>query len=178
MGKIRRIRRLIAELKNEGLAIKIESVKANNRKKAFEMVTAKGEFSFPYAKLDPRPGSPGNRVREVYPDPEAGCQAFTYHLESGVEDTVHVDAVLEYNRDPEYLNEMALYRMTLQVLDAMKESDLSKRELIRALGTSPSQFYRLIDPTYYGKSVGQMAALLHLLGKEVEIVVRPAAPVG
>jgi len=153
--------------------VKIQSVKANNRRKAFEVVTAKGEYSFPYARLTPKPGSPGNRVREVFPDEEVGSEAFTYRLESGVEDTVHLDAVLEYNQDPEYLNRLLLYNMTVDALEAMKESGLSKRELIRALGTSPSQFYRLLDPTYYGKSVGQLAALLHLLGREVDIVVRP-----
>ena len=40
--------------------------------------------------------------------------------------------------------------------------------------TTPGQFYRLLDPTYYGKSVGQMLALLHILGLEVEVVVTPA----
>jgi hypothetical protein len=44
--------------------------------------------------------------------------------------------------------------------------------MIRRLGTSASQFYRLLDPTYYGKSVGQMLALLHILGKEVDFVIR------
>jgi hypothetical protein len=54
----------------------------------------------------------------------------------------------------------------------VEESGLSKRALARALGTSPSQFYRLIDPAYYGKSLGQLVALLELCGKEVDFVVR------
>jgi hypothetical protein len=157
--------------------LKIQEVRANNRRKAFEVVTAKGEYYFPYAKLTPKPGSPGNRVREVFPDEEVGNEGFTYRLESGVEDTVHLDAVLEYNQDPELLNKLLLHRLTVEALEAVEESGLSKRELIRALGTSTSQFYRLLDPTYYGKSVGQLAALLHLLGREVDIVVRPVAPV-
>ena len=41
------------------------------------------EYSFPYAKLENRP-TPTNRVREVFPDPELGCEGFTYTLESGV----------------------------------------------------------------------------------------------
>ena len=65
-----------------------------------------------------------------------------------------------------------LHGRTVETLKTLEESGLSKRELIRRLGTSPSQFYRLLDPTYYGKSVGQMLALLHLLGKEVDLVVR------
>ena len=156
--------------------MKIQEVRANNRRKAFEVRTPKGEYSFPYAKLTPCPGRGSNRVREVYPDPEAGHEAFTYRLESGLEDTVHLDAVLEYNQDPEILNELLLHRLTVEAIEAVRESGLSKRELIRALGTSPSQLYRLLDTTYYGKSVGQLAALLRLLGREVEIVVRPLTP--
>ena len=54
-----------------------------------------------------------------------------------------------------------------------KATDLTKRELIRALGTSASQFYRLLDTSNHTKSVGQMLALLHLLGREVDVVVSP-----
>ena len=152
--------------------VKILGVKANNRKKAFEILTEKREYSFPYAKLETRP-TPTNRVKEVYPDPELGCEGFTYTLESGVEDTVHVDAVLEYNLDPALLNDLLLYQLTLEAQDAIKKSGLSKREVIRRLGTSASQFYRLLDQTYYEKSVGQMLALLRVLGKDVDLVVRP-----
>jgi len=45
--------------------------------------------------------------------------------------------------------------------------------MIRALGTSASQLYRLLDPTNRSKSVGQMIALLHVLGREVDVVVKP-----
>jgi hypothetical protein len=50
---------------------------------------------------------------------------------------------------------------------------VSKRELARRLRTSPSQLYRLLDPTNSAKSVGQMLALLHLVGREVDVVVNP-----
>ena len=151
--------------------MKIVAVKANNRKKVFELLTEKGEYSLPFAKLVAQP-TRTDRVREVFPDPEAGGEAFTYRLESGTEDTVHLDVVLEYNQDPALLNELLLHRLTVQALESVEESGLSKRAMIRCLGTSASQFYRLLDPTYYGKSVGQMIALLRVLGKEVDLVVR------
>jgi hypothetical protein len=156
--------------------VRILNVEANNRRKAFEVHTASGSYSYPYAKLETRPGSGAHRVREVFPDPEAGGEAFTYRLASGAEDSVHLDAVLEFNQDPEILGEVILHRLTLECRRALDASGLSKRFLIRSLGTSPSQFYRLLDPTYYGKSVGQMAALLRLLGKRVEFVVSDATP--
>lgn len=153
--------------------MKILEVRPNNRKRVFEILTEKREYSFPYAKLE-TPPTRTDRVKEVYPDPELGCEAFTYTLESGVEDTVHVDAVLEYNLDPTLLNDILLHQLTVEALEALEESGLSKREVIRRLGTSPSQFYRLLDPTYYGKSVGQMLALIRILGLEVEVVLTPA----
>jgi hypothetical protein len=61
---------------------------------------------------------------------------------------------------------------TLDVNEAVRESGLSKRELVRRLGTSATQLYRLLDPTNYTKSVDQLLVLLRVLGKQVEVVVR------
>jgi len=157
--------------------VRILEVVANSRRRAFDLQTESGRYSFPFAKLHLRP-TVKDRVEEVYPDPEAGGEAFTYRLESGDEDTVHLDVVLEYHQDPALLNEGFLHQLTLEARKAVEESGLSKRELIRALGTSPSQFYRLLDPAYYGKSIGQMAALLRLVDREVEVVVRDRAGSG
>ena len=59
-----------------------------------------------------------------------------------------------------------------QAIDRLEASPLSKREIIRRLGTSPAQFYRLLDTTNYRKSVDKMLALLQVLGCEVEVIVR------
>ena len=152
--------------------MKIDSVSANNRKKAFQIEVEHGAFSFPYALLRLRPDST-NRITEAFPDPDLGMEGFTYRLADGAEDTIHIDAVLEYNRDPAYLNTLLLHRLTVEAQKAVESSDVSKRELIRRLGTSASQFYRLLDSTNTSKSVGQMLALLHLLGREVDVVVSP-----
>jgi hypothetical protein len=155
--------------------VKIEEVVANNRKRAFEVRTAEQTLSLPYSRLRVQPAA-SNRVREVAPDPELGHEAFTYVLEDGSEDSVHLDAVLEYNDDPDHLRELLLHKLTLEARERLDGAELSKRELIRRLGTSASQFYRLLDPSNTSKSVGQMLSLLHLLGCEVELVVRPREP--
>lgn len=151
--------------------MKIRNVTANNRRKAFEVQTRKDVFLFPYARLRIKP-TPVNRIREVYPDPELGHEAFTYALQNGLEDTVHLDEVLEYNEDPDYLRNLLLYKLTLEAQDRVTASALSKREIIRRLGTSASQFYRLLDTANSTKSVGQLLALLHVLDCEVDLVVR------
>ena len=155
--------------------MKIQTVEANNRKKAFELRTVRDTFVYPYAKLD-LPPTGDNRVVAVFPDPDTGREAFTYRLESGAEDTIHLDAVLEYHQDPAYLNEVLLHRLTVEARKAIEQSELAKREVVRRLGTSASQLYRLLDPSHTSKSVGQLLALLHLLGREVNIVVRPTKP--
>ena len=152
--------------------MKIDSVSANNRKKVFQIEAEHATYSFPYALLQLRPDST-NRIAEVFPDADLGMEGFTYRLADGEEDTIHIDAVLEYNRDPAYLNSLLLHRLTLEAQKAVESSDVSKRELIRRLGTSASQFYRLLDSTNTSKSVGQMLALLHLLGRDVDVVVSP-----
>ncbi len=151
--------------------MKIQNVQANHRVKAFEIDTPRGHYTYPFAKAGLVREAP--RVTEVYVDEELGGEAFTYRLDSGEEETVHVEQVLDYNQDPEYLKELLLYKLTLEAAKGAADSGISKRELARRLGTSPSQLYRLLDSTNSAKSVGQMLALLHLVGREVDIVVKP-----
>lgn len=151
--------------------MKIRSVDADNRRKCFRLEIEDGrEFRFPYARLR-LPPSPGTGVQEVHVEEELGREAFTYRLADGREDTIHLDAVLDYNRDPEYMHGLVLYQLTVEALDALEQTGMSKRELIRALDTSPAQLYRLLDPTNRTKSIGQMMALLHLLGRRVDVTV-------
>ena len=152
--------------------MKIKSVEQNNRRKAFKVIARNGStFWFPYAKLDVSP-SKDNPIHDLYVDRELGNEAFTIRLESGDEDSVHIDHVLEYNRDPDFISEQILYQLTLAAQERVEKSSLSKRELVRRLNTSASQFYRLLDQTNYEKSIGQMLSLLHLLDCDVELVLK------
>lgn len=151
--------------------MKILSVAANNRRHLFEVRTRRANFVFPYAKADPAP-SPGDRIAEVFVDPELGREAFTFRLASGAEGSVHIDAVVEYNKDPSYMADLALYRLTTEARTRFDSSGLSTRQVARSLGTSPTQLYRLLDPTNYAKSLRQLMALLYLLGCDVEVEVQ------
>ena len=150
--------------------MKILSVTADNRRKTFTVKTPRRTYDFPYAKLQVPP-SPTDRLAEVHVDDELGREAFTYTLESGSEGTVHVDQVLDYNRDPGYLADLLLYRLTLEAEKRLEASGIGIRQVARRLKTSPSQLYRLLDTTNYKKSVRQMLALLHTLDCEVDLVV-------
>ncbi len=151
--------------------MKIRSVTRNSRKKIFEVRTSTKRFVFPFVKADPMPTSQ-DPVADLFVDPEAGREAFTYVLHSGRTGTVHVEAVLEYNQDPSYRRNLLLYRLTLEAQKRIADSPLSKREIVRRLGTSAAQLYRLLDQTNYRKSVDQVLALLQVLNCEVDLVVR------
>ncbi len=122
-------------------------------------------------KTDPRPTDDGPIAR-VWIDNELASEAFTYALRSGREGTVHIEQVLEYNKDPDYLRDRLLYRLTLEAQKRVAASPLPKREIIRRLGTSATQFYRLVDQTNYRKSVDQLVSLLQILDRDVDLVVR------
>jgi predicted XRE-type DNA-binding protein len=62
--------------------------------------------------------------------------------------------------------------LTIEAQKRVDQSPLSKREIIRRLGTSAAQFYRLMDQTNYRKSVDQLLNLLHVLDCDVELIVR------
>jgi hypothetical protein len=151
--------------------MKIRRVSANNRKKAFEVRTSSQVLLFPYSKAHPEP-TPSDVVAKVAVDPELGREGFAYLLSSGREGTVHIEQVLEYNQDPGYLRDMLLYRLTLEAQKRVDSSPLSKREIIRRLGTSAAQFYRLLDQTNYRKSIDQVGLLLNVLDCDVDVVVR------
>lgn len=151
--------------------MKIDKISINNRKKAFELSIDGKPMLFPYVKLHLKPDI-NNYIVKVFVDPELGNEAFTYILKDGREDSVHLDEVLEYNKDPNHLRDLLLYRLTIMAQKCLKTSDLPRREIIRRLGTSASQFYRLLDQTNYKKSVDQVLALLNVLGCELDFVER------
>jgi len=151
--------------------MKIRSVKLNNRKKAFEIRVSARTFVFPYSKSDPRP-TVDDPVRRVFVDEELGREGFTFVLASGRAGAVHVEQVLEYNEDPAHLRDLLLYKLTIEAQKRIDASALSKREIVRRLGTSATQLYRLLDQTNYRKSVDQLVSLLTVLDCDVDLVVR------
>jgi predicted DNA-binding transcriptional regulator AlpA len=151
--------------------VKVRSVVANNRRKAFEVRVGTSVLPFPYSKAEPPPTAT-DPVARVAVDEELDREGFVFELRSGASGTVHVEQVLEHNRDPSYLRDLLLYKLTLEAQRREADGLLSKREICRRLGTSASQLYRLLDQTNYGKSVDQVLRLLRVLDCDVDLVVR------
>ena len=151
--------------------MKIKRVTINNRRKEFSIIAGSGEaYSFPYLKAKPTP-IPGTRIEEVYVDNELANEAVTYVLKSGDEGSIHVEQILEYNEDPNYMADLLTYKLTLEADREIENSGLSRRQIARRLKTSVPQLYRLLDPTNTSKSINQLVALLHVLNCKVDLVV-------
>lgn len=154
--------------------MKIKKVQVNNSKKCLEVATAKAKWSLPFVKLRLIPTS-DNPIKTIYVDKEIGSRGITYQLESGEEDTVPLDAFLDYNMDPEYMHKIHLYKLTVLALEAIEHLGLSKREVARKMRTSPAQLYRLLNTANYKKTIDQMVKLLACLGYDLEFKTRPSS---
>ena len=155
--------------------MKIRAVTVNNRKKEFSVTGYSGAiYNFPYSEADPSP-VPNNRIEEVVVDKELGKEAITYTLASGDEGSVHIEQILEYNEDPNYLAELLTYKLSLEAQQCIESSALSRRQIASRLKTSVPQLYRLLDPTNAKKSMKQLVALLHILNCDVDLVVKKRA---
>jgi hypothetical protein len=152
--------------------VKIDAVKANNHRRVFEVVAGGQVFDYPYSRNESVP-SADDPIAELYIDDELGREGFTYALASGAEDSVMMDWVLDVNEDPKYMHDLLLHNLTASAVVHLRSRPVPKREIARRLGTSPTQVYRLLDTTNYQKSVDAMLDLLHVLGLEVDVNVRP-----
>lgn len=154
--------------------VRIKKVTVNMRKKVFLAEVKKLSYEFPFSRLEVVP-TLQDPIVKLYVDPELAYEGFTYVLRSGKEGSVVWDQFLDYNKDPEYEHDMLLFKLTCQALDLIKQKKIRKRELARRMQTSPAHLYRLLDTTFYGKTVGQMIKLLSALDHRVEFVLKKAA---
>jgi hypothetical protein len=151
--------------------MKIRNVRCNNRKKLFEVTAGGRTLHYPFSRLRLRPSS-GNAIREVSIDPATEGQSFSYALASGHSGTVHLDHVLDYDQPPVDLRARLLDALTAEARRRVGCSGLSRREIVRRLGTSASQLYRLVDPANRRKSIDQVVRLLEVLDCDVDVSVK------
>lgn len=149
---------------------KIRKATWNNKKKLIEVETAKESLSLPFSKLM-TPPTVDNPIEELYVDKELANTAVTFRLKNGDEDSIPLDAFLDFNKDPDYLRETEMHRLTVLANKLIKDSGVSKREICRRMETSMSQLARILDTSNYKKSFDQLIKLFTIMGTEVKIEV-------
>jgi len=70
------------------------------------------------------------------------------------------------------MRDLLVHELTIQAKRCVEASGLSKREIIRRTGTSPSQFYRLLDTANTKKSIDGLINLFTVLDCEVGFEVK------
>jgi len=118
--------------------VKIQRIVTNEHKRLFEVHLDDRTLSFPYVRADPRPVR-HDRVTSVTVYAQLAHRGFGYVLASGRRGLVHLDQVFAYNEDPRLLRDGILYKLTLEAQRRVATSDLTRRELLRRMGTSPAR---------------------------------------
>lgn len=149
----------------------ITSVNLNKKMQSVMVNVNDKTYHLPFAKLRTKP-TQLESIESIWIDEELGKQAVTYRLSSGREDSIHLDAFLDYNKDVDYLRKVKLYDLTIRCSEIIQSSEVSKREIARKMSTSVSQLLRLLDINNQTKTIDQMIRLLYCLGASVEFDIR------
>jgi len=64
-------------------------------------------------------------IVDFWIDDDFGGDAFSFQLENGKSGTVHIDHILEYNRDPGYMTELLLYKLTVEAKKYVDSTQLN-----------------------------------------------------
>lgn len=147
---------------------KIDRALADNRRRLLSIRSSGKTYSIPFERLDP-PVKKGDRIVDVAVDAELAYRGVTYRQACGVENSVPLDAFLDHNLDPQFMEQLLKYRLTLAAQLLIKRCGISKNEITRRMHTSPAQLARLLDQANYRKSADQMIRLLSVLGCTLEI---------
>jgi hypothetical protein len=147
--------------------MKIKRVFAHDKKKAFIVQVGVKTYEVPFSSF---PVAPSKRdpLTSVSVDKDLGGMGFTFHVRSGKQQTMLLDQILEMHHDPEVARKRTLYELSCLAQDTVRRSNLTKRAISRRLECTPTHLYRLLDQTFYGKTIDQMVKLLSVLGVELQ----------
>jgi hypothetical protein len=146
--------------------MKIKRVFAHEKKRCFIVQAGTRSYEVPFSTFKHGPSKRDSLI-SVSVDRDLGGMGFTFHLRSGRHETMLLDQVLEMHHDPEVARKRALYDLTCLAQEVVRDSKITKRAIARRLGCTPTHLYRLLDQTFYGKTVDQMIKLLSVLGVEL-----------
>jgi hypothetical protein len=145
------------------------------RARAFIVHLGPRKLLYPFALLSPQPSIKDRFVRS-FGDEKLGQQAIWYVLQSGKQGFLSAEQVLTFYREPSDVKALVLWQLTLAAIEHLKQTGLSRRQILRRMRTSAAQLDRILDASNVHKTVDSVLALLEVLGYEVEVTVRPKLP--
>jgi hypothetical protein len=146
------------------------------RARAFVVQFGQRKLLYPFALLTPRPSTKDRYIRS-FGDEKLGQQAIWYVLQSGKQGCLTAEQVLSFfYREPSDVKGDVLWALTMAAINHIKNTSLSRRQILRRMHTSSAQLDRILDASNVRKTVDGVLALLDVLGCEVEVTVRLKSP--
>ncbi len=151
-------------------AKKIKSAIFNNHKKVLEVIYASGKS----VRVHYRQLGIIKNISDVWVDKETSGLSLGIRFEDQTENYMPYDQPLALVRDPEYLLQNQIEKVTARIRNAIVEKGISKRFLAEQLKTSDNQIQRLLDPRILNKNLEQLYKIATLLGLEFEWRIKEA----
>ena len=151
--------------------VKIKKAEFNNRKKVLTVHYMNGKtVDVHYAQLGIK-----KNLETAWVDQDTKGHSLGLRFEDGNEDYMPYDQPLAIARDPEYLLQTHIERLTAIIKATIKERKISKRFLAEQLRTSDNQVQRLLNPDILNKNLEQLYKIATLVGLELEWHIKEAA---
>lgn len=148
-----------------------KSAAFSNKSKEIELVYTSGKrVTLLYASLNLK-----KKIQRVWVDRETKGKSVGMEFEDGLVDYLPYDQPLAIVKDPEYILQNHIERITAQIKDEIARQKIPRRFLARQLKTSENQIQKLLNPEILNKNLGQLYKMVSLLGLECEIQIRKAA---
>lgn len=90
-------------------------------------------------------------------------------------DYLPYDQPLAITRDPEFLLQIHIEKITAKIKETIARKKISKRYIAEKLETSDNQIQRLLNPDILNKNLGQLYKIADLVGLEFEVHIKDAA---
>lgn len=148
-----------------------KSAAFSNKLKEIEVVYTTGKrATLPYASLNLK-----KKIQRIWVDKETKGKSVGMEFEDGLVDYLPYDQPLAIVKDPEYILQNHIERITARIKDEIARKKISRRFLAQQLKTSENRIQRLLNPEILNKNLGQLYKMVSLLGLECEIQIRKAA---
>jgi hypothetical protein len=151
--------------------LKFKSATFSNKKKQIDIVYTNGKQAAIHF------GSVGIKklIKDIKVDWETSGKSLKIIFEDESIDYLPYDQPLVIVRDPEYLLQVHIERITAKIKEAIARKKISKRYIAERLKTSDNQIQRLLNPDILNKNLSQLYKIADLVGLEFEVVVKDVA---
>lgn len=151
--------------------LKFSSATFSNKKKQIEACYSNGKVAVVHF------GALGIKklLKDIEVDRETRGRSLKLIFVDDSVDYLPYDQPLALTKDPEYLLQVHIEKITAKIRAAIEKKKISKRYLAERLVTSDNQIQRLLNPDILNKNLSQLYKIADLVGLEFEVHIKDVA---